>query len=170
MRLQLALGFLAALGASIGAVASTPAPPAQPAQAVLQSLAWLAGCWQSDDGEPGSGEQWMPPAAGTMLGVGRTVAGGATRSFEFMRIHTLADGRLAFTAYPSGQSPGTFPLLRASVDEVVFENLQHDFPQRVIYRLDAPGRLAARIEGVSEGKPLTVPFNMSRVACAAGAG
>ncbi len=35
---------------------------------------------------------------------------------------------------------------------VVFENLQHDFPQRVMYWLEPDGRLHARIEGMQAGK------------------
>lgn len=37
---------------------------AQPAPATLAPLSWLAGCWQSELDEPGSGEQWMAPAGG----------------------------------------------------------------------------------------------------------
>jgi hypothetical protein len=32
----------------------------------------------------------------------------------------------------------------------VFENLEHDFPQRILYWLDVDGRLHARIEGPKE--------------------
>ena len=34
------------------------------------ALAWLAGCWASEGAEPGSGEQWMPPAGGTLPATG----------------------------------------------------------------------------------------------------
>ena len=36
-------------------------------------------------------------------------------------------------------------------DSVVFENLGHDFPQRIVYRRDVD-RLTARIEGEADGQ------------------
>lgn len=38
-------------------------PAAPVAAASVAQLARLAGCWSSEDAEPGSGEQWMQPAA-----------------------------------------------------------------------------------------------------------
>jgi hypothetical protein len=135
---------------------------------VVESLAWLAGCWAALDGEPGSGEQWTAPAGGTLLGVSRTVAGGRTVAHEFLQIREVAPGKLAYVAQPSGQAAATvFPLLRSGPREVVFENPDHDFPQRILYRLDGEGVLRARIEGLDGGKLQGVDFPMRRVACAA---
>jgi Domain of unknown function (DUF6265) len=44
------------------------------------------------------------------------------------------------------------PRQRIGDKVVVFENLDHDFQQRAIYRLDSQGRLSARIEGTILGK------------------
>lgn len=142
-----------------------PRPVAQAAPPDVSALAWLAGCWQSDGAEAGSGESWMLPAGGTMFGMSRTVKGGRTVAFEFMELRVLADGRLAFVAHPSGQEGATFPLLRAEREEAVFENTAHDFPQRVVYARDGASKLKARIEGTRNGKPLVIPFPMTRVAC-----
>lgn len=143
----------------------TAVQPALAAPSDVSSLAWLAGCWQSDGAEAGSGETWMPPAGGTMFGMSRTLKGGKTVAFEFMELRVLADGRLAFVAHPSGQEGATFPLLRADSAEAVFENTAHDFPQRVVYARDGASKLKARIEGTRNGKPLVVPFPMTRLAC-----
>ena len=75
------------------------------------------------------------------------------------------DGRLAFIALPSGQNMATFPLSSLSETEAVFENPDHDFPQRVIYARDGDSRLVPRIEGVSKGKLRVVEFPMTRVDC-----
>ena len=129
------------------------------------ALAWLAGCWASEGGEPGSGEQWMSPAGGTLLGTSRTVAKGRTVAHEFMQIREHEPGRLAFIANPSGQAQATFPVKSLGEQAVVFENPTHDFPQRVIYRLDEAGVLRARIEGTIDGKPRAEDFPMRRVRC-----
>jgi uncharacterized protein DUF6265 len=159
MNRSLSLGLAASFAAT--AVALVPKPEG----ASASSLAWLAGCWASEGGEAGSGEQWMAPAGGTLLGVSRTVTQGKTVAHEFMSIRETAEGGLVFVAHPSGQDEASFPLARQGQQEIVFENLSHDFPQRVIYRLDVEGVLRARIEGVTGGKAKAIDFPLRRVSC-----
>lgn len=136
----------------------------------LARLAWLGGCWAAVGGEAGTGEQWLPLAGGTLLGVGRTVRGGRTVDFEFLQIRAAPDGRLAYIAQPGGRPPTQFLSTTLNEREVVFENPQHDFPQRVIYRRGDGGTLRARIEGLRNGAMKEIDFPLQRVACeAAGA-
>jgi hypothetical protein len=131
----------------------------------LAPVAWMAGCWAQQGREAGSVEQWMAPAGGLMLGMARTLKNGRVVEFEFMQIRADADGQLIYVAQPQGRPPTEFRLLRQGEAEAVFENPAHDFPQRVIYRLAAPDRLAARIEGTVNGKERGIDFAMQRVAC-----
>jgi Domain of unknown function (DUF6265) len=135
------------------------------AEGDLEKLAWLSGCWKSQSAEAGSGEQWTPIAGGTMLGTSRTVKQGKTVEFEFMQLRYLADRTLAFVAQPSGQSATVFPLLRITDAEAVFENPQHDFPQRVVYARDGETRLLAKVEGMRRGALRILEFPMVRVSC-----
>lgn len=151
----LRLALVAGLSAMAGAHAAEPALP---------RLAWLAGCWKADPGEAGSVEHWLPAAGGNMLGVSRTVRQGKTVAYEFTRITEGPDGMPVFHAMPSGQSPSSFPAVKLTDREVVFENLAHDFPQRVVYAVDGD-RLNARIEGQRNGQARVVPFPMQRVSC-----
>jgi hypothetical protein len=131
----------------------------------IARLGWLAGCWESAPGHRRYEEQWMGPEGGTMLGMSRTVSAGRTNEFEFMHIREQ-EGRLVFTARPSGQREASFGSVEVSDTEVVFENAAHDFPQRITYRLEGDGSLAARIEGVRDGRPRAVDFPMRRTRCA----
>lgn len=149
--------------ARIAALAILLAPVCAPATSISE-LHWLAGCWAGQKSEPGTEEHWLAAAAGTMFGISRTVRDGRTTQFEFMEIREIG-GKLAFTAHPSGQPSATFPLLRIGHREAVFENPQHDFPQRVIYRLDG-NVLRARIEGRRSGQVKGINFPMDRVPCA----
>jgi hypothetical protein len=133
--------------------------------ATVDDLAWLSGCWSQDGAEPGSVELWSAPAGGTLLGVARTIKDGKTVAFEFTQIRALEDGRLAYIAKPSNQPEATFPLARIGEKEIVFENKSHDFPQRIIYRLVAPGVLHARIEGSRSGKESAIDYPMKKMAC-----
>ncbi len=131
----------------------------------LDRLSWLAGCWAPEASDQGTEEHWMKPAGGTMIGIGRTVKAGKTIEFEFMRIHVAADGKLLFTAIPSGQKEATFTEFRSGESEIGFENLGHDFPQRVIYKRQGATRLLASIEGTRKGVVRTIEFPMHRTSC-----
>ncbi|HEY2976824.1 MAG TPA: DUF6265 family protein, partial [Burkholderiaceae bacterium] len=65
----------------LGVAATLPA-----AAAPIDELAWFAGCWAAEQGDPGSGEIWTAPAGATVLGTSRTVRGGRTVAHEFMLI------------------------------------------------------------------------------------
>lgn len=131
----------------------------------VESLGWLQGCWEGGDGSSQISEQWMSPAGGCMLAMSRTVKGGETVAYEFIRVWRNDAGDIYFTARPSGQAEASFKLVRVADREVVFENSEHDFPQRIIYRLAADGRLVARIEGAKGGKARAVDFPMRRASC-----
>ncbi len=137
------------------------------AHADLTKLSWLAGCWKSVDAEEGSGETWTTPAGGAMFGIGRSVKQGKLLTYEFLQIRTLENGTLAYLAQPSGQNSAAFPVLQLTDTEVVFQNAEHDFPQRIIYRLVDSTRLAARVEGTQNGVSKGIDFPMERVRCEA---
>ncbi len=80
------------------------------------------------------------------MAVNRGTRKGKLVGFEYLRIEERPVG-IVYVAQPGGR-PGTeFTLRKLQGTEVVFENPDHDFPQRIIYRIDEEGRLIARIEG-----------------------
>ena len=133
----------------------------------LENAAWIAGCWQQGDGPDSKlyQEQWMKPAAGAMIGMSRNIAKGKLREWEFLMIKEDADGNVYYIAKPSGQTEASFKLTKSTPTESVFENPEHDFPQRIIYRHESDGSLFARIEGTIQGKQKGVDFPMKRVKC-----
>jgi hypothetical protein len=135
----------------------------------VADLAWLAGCWEAEGGEPGSEEHWLAPAGGTLFGISRTVRGGQTVTHELMQIRERAPGELVFIASPAGQATTTFTLVAQGAGSVTFENPEHDFPQRVIYRRDG-ALLRARIEGTADGGEKGIDFPFRRRACDAAPG
>ena len=139
--------------------------PVVASPATIDDLAWLSGCWAAANQEPGSGEQWMPPAGGTMLGVSRSVHDGKTVAFEFIRIAEQDDGKLVFIASPSGQKAASFSMTGIGDREVIFENPDHDFPQRIIYQLISDQDLLGRIEGTIDGAEKGVDFPMKKIDC-----
>lgn len=141
-----------------------PVPPAL-GQPSVDDLTWLTGCWASVGAEPGSGEQWSTPAGGTLFGVSRSIRNGTTVAHEFMQIRSNEENKIVFIAKPSGQEGASFLMKTLTENEVVFENLAHDFPQRVIYRLNNPDGLTGRIEGQINGELKAVDFPLKSVDC-----
>jgi hypothetical protein len=116
----------------------------------VNDLGWLAGSWaQSKDGKTVR-EMWLPPQEGAMAGVTLTPRPGKPAVAEFAKI-TLEPAGVTYTAIVGRRPPTPFVLKSAGPGEVVFENLAHDFPQRVFYR--RCGRdLCAGIEGQVKGR------------------
>ena len=128
------------------------------------SNTWLAGSWRMEKAGRVIEEQWMAPAGGVMLGMGRTVAKGKVVDYEFTQIRVGPGGELFYIAQPSGQQVTTFKILSLSDNAVVFENKEHDFPQTVGYALQADGSLQAYIEGpAADGTTKRIEFSYQRV-------
>jgi Domain of unknown function (DUF6265) len=120
----------------------------KPAQAFkIEDLSWLSGDWETAPGRIQIDEHWTKVAGGSLIGMSRTVAGGKTVFFEFLRIETRGS-EIYYVAHPRARNPGTdFRLVRLNPQEAVFENMAHDFPKRISYRKNGDGTLTARIEG-----------------------
>jgi Domain of unknown function (DUF6265) len=128
----------------------------------LDALAWLAGTWVIDDGDTRTEEIWTTLSSDLMLGMSRTVRGAKTVSFEFMRIAARKDG-VFYIAQPRGKPPVEFPLQSWDGAAAVFVNSgSSDHLRRIIYRNGADGTMAARIEGVNDGKEFAEDYPYRR--------
>lgn len=126
--------------------AALVAPQAVPTTA--DQLAWMSGYWLScDDGREVS-ETWSDPRGGLLIGSALTMQGGRLSGLESSRISPPTSGgdQLAYFAGVNGSPPVAFAAKEASGTRVVFENPDHDFPQRIIYERNGDV-LNARIEG-----------------------
>jgi Domain of unknown function (DUF6265) len=138
--------FLLALSFMSLATARAQAPVAK-----LDDLAWLEGRWEGEQDGLLMEEHWTSLKGGALLGLHRDVKRGRMVSFEFLRIQATPQG-IVYFASPRSQPPVAFALVEAAQKRAVFENKQHDFPQRILYWLDADGAMHARIEGAQGGK------------------
>ena len=132
MPMRCAMLSLVLTAAACQAATQTPAPPTPD---------WMAGYWLACDGAEVA-ENWIGAGTGVLLGANRSGDGG----FEFLRIAANGRGGYGYFSMPNGRSPPTeFTMVRHEGQRVVFENLEHDFPQRIIYERNG-GVLHARIE------------------------
>ncbi len=121
------LSFLT-LGAC-GPIQETPEKPTD--------LHPFVGCWQSEDGL--SIEGWTQDPSGWLFGyaVNRD-KNNQVKFFEQMRF----DGEILTVSGPN-DDPTEFKLVKSGPD-YIFENPDHDYPQRISY-FPVPGRLDAEI-------------------------
>jgi hypothetical protein len=128
-------------------------------------LGWMQGCWAMVNQERAIEEQWMAPRGKTMVGTSRTVQGANLVGYEFMLIREQGD-KIAFEVRPSGKAPVMFTASAITDSSVVFENSQHEFPQKIGYRRDGDSTLYAWIEGTSSGEVRRFVFPYRQVVCA----
>lgn len=118
----------------------------------LADLSWLTGCWGGPVRAGTFEECWTRPLGDSMQGSSRIVTpDGKTAFREFMVIEESAEGIVMTLQHVGHQMspetpPVSFTLRRNQNGEAVFENPQHDSPQRIIYRKQADGSILARVE------------------------
>ena len=128
----------------------------------LYDIAWLSGDWQLTAGTQCVEEHWTAPSCNMLVGTSRTVEGGRTVAFEFVRIEARPDG-VFYVAQPSGRPPVDFKLASALGSELVFINPGHaDHLKRIVYRRQGDAGVAARIEGDNGGRPFAVDYPYRR--------
>lgn len=127
-------------------------------------LRWLAGDWREVLDGVVYEERWSCARDdGVAEGEGRTLKDGAVTASESMRIGPGPDGRLTFTARPSGQPGASFRVVEATPGRLRFSNPQHDFPKAVTYARDGEA-LTAAISAAPDGEPPTQTWRFQRVA------
>src|SRR6478609_11554526 len=131
----------------------------------IDQLSWLKGCWERRTARGAFiQEQWMAPRGGMMMGMARTFVRDTLREYEFVLIREV-DGKLQYEAKPSGQPAATFPQKTVSDTLVEFEDLAHDFPQRIAYRRVGADSLIAWIDGIKPQGRFRIETPYTRARC-----
>ena len=151
--------LLGTLVACIPALSTSTASATGAAQ--TDGLDWIQGDWCGGAGNERIEEHWLSSHGGLRLGLGRTLNGSRTASFEFLRIDTV-DSVITYIAQPEGAPPTAFKRTAGGKDWVRFENPQHDFPSESSIGVPAmpctlrlPGRV--RTAGRSSSRSPTRP-------------
>jgi hypothetical protein len=172
----LALASACASAHGGGAPLSTGAPPrttavdasAKSSSAVAQPqgdavrLSWMEGRWAGSADGIDMEEHWTSAAGGALIGMHKDVKGTRMTSFEFLRIESTPRDGLVYFASPRAAPATAFVLVELDDKRAVFENKAHDFPQRILYWLDAAGALHARVEGTLKGSPQAEEWTWTR--------
>lgn len=121
----------------------------------IDKLSWLSGSWKINTPEVTITETWAKTDENNLSGKSFVISTkGDTVFTESLRI-TAIDDTLYYLPTISNQNGGKeirFKEKSFSDTQVVFENLTHDFPQRIVYQKTSDTTVYAYIEGMQDGK------------------
>jgi hypothetical protein len=128
----------------------------------IQKVGWILGSWYMDTPDGVISEEWSKADDSTYTGFGMMQSPkGDTLFSEHLKVSDR-NGVLWYIPRVSNQNDGKEVLFKetaASADSIVFENPEHDFPQRIVYHKTSDSTIHAYIEGVQEGKNRKEEFN-----------
>lgn len=159
--LLVAICLLAACGNN------TTNTPNTPASNKLDKLSWMIGTWDmpSPDGETRFTEHWEKADANSMSGHGFMISkAGDTLFREELQLVNESEV-LWYIPTVSNQNdaqPVRFREKVVSENEVAFENMAHDFPQRIIYQRKGDKAMYARVEGMQSNSLRKEEFTFTK--------
>lgn len=130
----------------------------------LDQLDWILGKWSNENEESQSYEVWQRTNDSVFSASSITVVEGDTVFVESMVLEQK-NGEVTLKATTEGQNKGAtvgFRFVGTNDGEFIFENKQHDFPQRIIYTNPVKDSIHAWIVGISEGEFTKVDFYFKR--------
>lgn len=131
----------------------------------LNPAEWLIGTWQCTSAEGISYETWAKASEQEYVGKSYMLAEKDTVVFENIRLVQEQDGLFYIPAVTDQNKglPIRFAGTTFSANVFVFENPEHDFPQRISYTKIGADSLVAEISGKKDGQELKQSFPMKRV-------
>ena len=120
----------------------------------IKASHWLLGTWENKSTDGNLKEIWTKANDSTYGGQSYFIKGNDTIHFETIQLQQLEE-ELTYSATIKGQNNDkavSFQLTNATENEMVFENLKHDYPQKITYSQLSPDSLLVKISGMDKGK------------------
>lgn len=120
----------------------------------VDDISWMIGSWQGTDVNTVIfNESWQKEGKG-MAGFGCSLSpAGDTLFKENLKIDLVEGTPYYIVSIPPKKEPVLFKLIRGDDHNAIFENREHDFPQRISYLLQENGTLKVKLEGIEKGQP-----------------
>ena len=129
------------------------------------ALNQLCGDWRIQASGGVMYESWKNVSASEMQGRSYKLNGKDTITFETVKLAKLSEGifYIPIVSNENDGKPVPFRLISSADKKYVFENKEHDFPQRIVYHLITKDSVHAWIEGTQNGKEGRADYYLSRV-------
>ena len=119
----------------------------------------MLGEWRAETPDSVTVDRWQRISDDTWEGSGETrkSAGGEVMHRESLRLVAMSAQVFFLAKTPGNTRPVAFEAIECSANRVVFENRDHDFPNRLDYRLVDENALHVDVVG-NDGKGFTVEY------------
>ncbi len=124
----------------------------------------LEGTWVEDTQKDYSFTEIWKEESNGLSGQGLEINQGNSKVTENLQIIEEKD-QLVYKATVIEQNGGStvsFPAISESENEITFENLQHDFPQNIQYKILSEDQLQITVSAKAEGQKQEFVLNMKR--------
>lgn len=131
----------------------------------FEKLKSLSGLWVNRRASGDIYEQWARSSESELTGRSYKIVKTDTMLLESMKLYHR-EGEIVFApvaARQNNEKQVLFKLKSIAGNEFVFENLQHDFPQRIVYQIISRDSLHAYIEGLVQTKNKRIDYPYSRI-------
>ncbi|HLF50912.1 DUF6265 family protein [Flavobacterium sp.] len=119
---------------------------------LIEKASWLIGEWGNTSKEGVLTETWMKENDSTFHGKTYFITGKDTAFTESIQL-MQKNGQLLYIPTVSDQNEGksvSFILTTSTENQLVFENKEHDFPQKITYNKISTDSIVAEIYGIKD--------------------
>jgi len=131
----------------------------------MQQFSVFVGEWEFEIDNGVFGERWEQKNDSVFSGYGYMVIGEDTVSREVLSVEQQGNDIFYIVIvedHNDGQ-PVKFRLVSDADNTFVFENMEHDFPQKISYKIEGNDQIQAVVEGFIEGEPDKLELFYTRV-------
>ena len=126
----------------------------------LINFEWLVGMWEGIQGQGIYHEEWSKISDTELSGKAYLIKKGEIKNPEVLKIH-ISNENIFYTAEVShNPEPVSFRLTSQKNNIFIFENPEHDFPQKITYARKDNDSLLAVVEAVKDGKTRKIEYNL----------
>jgi hypothetical protein len=126
----------------------------------ISDFSWLSGKWSGIVNGSEFFEAWQPLQGNLLSGMGGAVMNNDTVFSEKIRIEQRGEDIFYTATVSENGGPVDFKFTGYKSDSLVFENQEHDFPQRVVYFKHSNDKLYACIDGKKSGVYSRMEFSL----------
>jgi hypothetical protein len=125
---------------------------------------WLIGKWQTTWEVGVAYETWQKETDSSLAGISYGISGKDTVAFESVKLKQIGTALLYIPTVKEQNNgmPVSFTLTSSGNNYLVFENLKHDYPQKISYQQISVDSMVAEISGVMNGKNALQTFPFTR--------
>lgn len=129
----------------------------------LLNFEWLIGLWEGIHGQGIYHEEWVKNNSGELSGKAYFIKKGEMLNTEKLKIHKIEENIFYTADVSHNPNPVSFKLISRSDKVFVFENPDHDFPQKITYERKSDESLYATVEAVVNGKAKRIDYSLRLV-------